>query len=516
MDKEIKELRKQRDLAESRIETMLGSAGENRDSRLDEHFGSESTSEIRMDGLCMFNSNSHRRQPSQNSEDSFLLGCSTPKFVGPDPSQGWEEIAQETDEKHEDICKEVRCIESDELRTDPKREADVREERGGNSALSAVRNESAVPSADNEEKELSLIAPDYSYEALKQKIQDMQRTINCLVNLYPPENSPCSSETCMSSLRSVKLTRSRSCKAVLTSSPSSVCLKEVEQNENTAFARSEKDSPASVQSFWWKSSRSYHGTNIGKLSRKDSESSTLSVTYETDDTIESDVEETIDKDSPARDNGLKQNLSRLNQGLNVRKLYRNDSRASVLSSPLGTVQTKGIDVDNTHEDFSGGDNGLRQKLLKSKHGAKTGRLSRKHSRASVLSAPVERHRSKEYDSEDTLSVLNFAPEKEVSPRKLRGSVVRTGSSTSTLQSPRQHNLSWLFEFERVQQEIIELWDACYVPLVHRTYFFLLFKGEPSDSVYFEVELRRLSFLKETFSVGSSVKKDGQIATQASR
>ncbi|MCE3215794.1 hypothetical protein HAX54_003572 [Datura stramonium] len=72
----------------------------------------------------------------------------------------------------------------------------------------------------------------------------------------------------------------------------------------------------------------------------------------------------------------------------------------------------------------------------------------------------------------------------------------------------------LTEFEKQRQEIIELWDACNVPLVHRTYFFILFKGDPSDSVYMEVELRRLSYLKNAFSLGAKVVKDGQILSQA--
>lgn len=60
------------------------------------------------------------------------------------------------------------------------------------------------------------------------------------------------------------------------------------------------------------------------------------------------------------------------------------------------------------------------------------------------------------------------------------------------------------KFERQQRAIIELWDACNVPLVHRSYFFLLIKGELSDSVYLDVELRRLSFLKDTFSTGTYI------------
>ncbi|KAJ3680097.1 hypothetical protein LUZ60_016375 [Juncus effusus] len=54
---------------------------------------------------------------------------------------------------------------------------------------------------------------------------------------------------------------------------------------------------------------------------------------------------------------------------------------------------------------------------------------------------------------------------------------------------------WPLEFERKQQEIIQLWADCHVSLLHRTYFFLLFKGDVADAIYMEVELRRLGFVK---------------------
>uniref|UniRef100_A0ACD5ZNR4 Uncharacterized protein n=1 Tax=Avena sativa TaxID=4498 RepID=A0ACD5ZNR4_AVESA len=57
---------------------------------------------------------------------------------------------------------------------------------------------------------------------------------------------------------------------------------------------------------------------------------------------------------------------------------------------------------------------------------------------------------------------------------------------------------WPTDFARMQQEIIELWQECNVSLVHRTYFFLLFKGDAADSVYMEVEHRRLSFILSSF------------------
>ncbi|TMX01445.1 hypothetical protein EJD97_024485 [Solanum chilense] len=90
-------------------------------------------------------------------------------------------------------------------------------------------------------------------------------------------------------------------------------------------------------------------------------------------------------------------------------------------------------------------------------------------------------------------------------------------AADSLNSENESELSpsrqWM-EFEKQRQEIIELWNACNVPLVHRTYFFLLFKGDPTDSVYMEVELRRLSYLKNAFSLGAKVVKDGQIFSQS--
>uniref|UniRef100_A0A7N0V313 Kinesin-like protein n=1 Tax=Kalanchoe fedtschenkoi TaxID=63787 RepID=A0A7N0V313_KALFE len=54
---------------------------------------------------------------------------------------------------------------------------------------------------------------------------------------------------------------------------------------------------------------------------------------------------------------------------------------------------------------------------------------------------------------------------------------------------------WPLRFERLRKEIIELWQSCNVPLLHRTYFFLLFEGDPSDAIYMQVELRGLKYLK---------------------
>ncbi|KAK2358548.1 kinesin protein KIN-7E [Trifolium repens] len=57
-------------------------------------------------------------------------------------------------------------------------------------------------------------------------------------------------------------------------------------------------------------------------------------------------------------------------------------------------------------------------------------------------------------------------------------------------------LSWHILFEQQRKQIIMLWHLCHISLVHRTQFYLLLRGDPSDQVYMEVELRRLTWLEQ--------------------
>ncbi|XP_024014128.1 kinesin-like protein KIN-7E isoform X3 [Eutrema salsugineum] len=75
--------------------------------------------------------------------------------------------------------------------------------------------------------------------------------------------------------------------------------------------------------------------------------------------------------------------------------------------------------------------------------------------------------------------------------------------------------NWSEEFDRQREQILGLWQTCHVSLVHRTYFFLLFTGDQADSIYIRVELRRLSFMKESFSQGNQAFERGQTLTVAS-
>lgn len=62
----------------------------------------------------------------------------------------------------------------------------------------------------------------------------------------------------------------------------------------------------------------------------------------------------------------------------------------------------------------------------------------------------------------------------------------------TLPSSPKH---WESEFYMKRKQIFELWDTCHVSLLHRSQFYLLFRGDPADAMYVEVELRRLIWLR---------------------
>lgn len=60
----------------------------------------------------------------------------------------------------------------------------------------------------------------------------------------------------------------------------------------------------------------------------------------------------------------------------------------------------------------------------------------------------------------------------------------------------QSPMSWHLIFEDQRKQIVMLWHLCHVSIIHRTQFYMLFKGDPADQIYLEVELRRLTWLEQ--------------------
>lgn len=390
MEKEIRELTKQRDLAQSRIEDLLrvvrNDQASNQVTGLGQHPNPQegdtwedecSISEasgvdsgVRKFNTAQYsnrnwgtNSEESRDRIPENTEDHYQSDATSPLLI--------RRKLVRTGDDTDDLCKEVRCIEVDES------------SKGKNPESNAnVTNQEAISTVPVRDSVTSNIQNGSTYGILEQQFQDVQKTIDSLVNHEPDEPLPEGHSS-----RSSKISRSWSCRVGAESTPPSVF---------------EKD---------------FHGRPEAAFGRK---------------------------------------LPPINYDNNVPRLSRNDSQSSIGSVSLD-VRTSGDEEITTIQSFVAG---MKEKA--DKYGKNVKDVGLDPMQEGLVTPP-----------------------------------------------------DWPLEFERQQKLIFELWQSCNVSLVHRTYFFLLFKGDPTDSIYMEVELRRLTFLKETFSRGNQAVEDGRILTLAS-
>ncbi|KAA8546039.1 hypothetical protein F0562_020510 [Nyssa sinensis] len=150
------------------------------------------------------------------------------------------------------------------------------------------------------------------------------------------------------------------------------------------------------------------------------------------------------------------------------------------------------------------------------YGAQIAGLSRNDSQSSIGSAFVDALKSQNKTSadEDIPSIDTFFAglkemaklqhKKQLVDGQVQETETKAESSGKNVKNvgldPMQDALetpqNWPVEFERQQKAILELWRTCNTSLVHRTYFFLLFKGDPTDSIYMEM-VRTLTLASST-------------------
>lgn len=199
MDKEIKELTRQRDVFQSHVESLLQSAGKDQVIKVDQDWASESgvandprpgteTAYENLDRTTSSSSisNEHLFKQSENSEDNFLLDGCPPTFGGPDPCQGWEEMTSKA--KSEDNCEEVPCIEIKEVETEYKTDINIIpafEEREENSPMIQVVEIDGKSSSGNGHSDL---------DAPQQNTEDVKRTNSHLVDLLEKSSDSFESE----------------------------------------------------------------------------------------------------------------------------------------------------------------------------------------------------------------------------------------------------------------------------------------------------------------------------------
>ncbi|PIM98877.1 Kinesin-like protein [Handroanthus impetiginosus] len=406
LEKEVRELKKQLDLADFRIKDLIRAAESNKSSQkhggiryVDGDFISNGTLDIQL---------------SENSKDHYSSDGAS------DPDQGIGETPTGIEEDCDDICKEVRCIEMDGSGQDRTYQSFgllTSEEEETMQTYTEPRNGHTM----EEEPFLALPRMVRGTEngfanALEHKSQAVQKTIPSLLGPNPDASSPCGPSTSMKASGSLRLTRSQSCREnLLNCSPDFDTAEESESTPPTV----EKDFVGRPEGGFlrkqWKLPPVIYGANSARLTRTDSQYSDCS--------------------------------SYMDEMKNQNCTYGDEDIPTLGSFVAGLREMAKLDYKNQAE-------GQAQE---------TGR--------------------------------------------------RDESNTRDVAMDPMHD--WPMKVEKLQKLIIELWQACNVSLVHRTYFVLLVKDDPKDSIYMEVEHRRLSFLRSTFSRGNSAIQNGRTVTLAS-
>nr|XP_018622485.1 kinesin-like protein KIN-7E isoform X2 [Nicotiana tomentosiformis] len=406
LENEMRELTKQRNLAQSRVEDLLQMFG---NDKISSQRGASSLLPKSLEGNmfgdeCSVSDSIAKAESYNRDSESDATSYAIPAQCSGNfglhyRHQRSKNFAFVTGEDSDDFCKEVQCIEVDEP--------------GGNRTFESF----SLSNNENGER----ISPPSSNG---QKMHDKQKTTDSLARFHPLDSSPCALSTSISGSINVKLTRSRSSRENLMIGSFSPESGIVEQRETTPTDEQERDfpgSPEGLQRKHWKYPPLIYGKTRPKLSRNNSQSSNCSAFM---DELKSGSNAPGDEDIPSVDTfvaGLKE----------MAKL--------------------------------------------------------------------------EYDNQ----LHNQAQDSGKSKRNIKN--VGLDPMPDSLEVPSD----WPLEFGKLQKRIIELWQTCHISLIHRTYFFLLFKGDPLDSIYMEVEVRRLSFLKETFLKGNSSFQGGQTVSLAS-
>uniref|UniRef100_A0ACD5V329 Uncharacterized protein n=2 Tax=Avena sativa TaxID=4498 RepID=A0ACD5V329_AVESA len=412
MEKEIKELKVQRDLAQSRLQDLLQVVGDNHVSKRPLASGRNFTFDVpqpcedqksttessEVDSVQSFRFQgrhaAQRELRYQQSENNVPFAppssysVSSPPFSGMPPTNSRDGISHISNEDSDDVCKEVRCIETNETQG---RDGLDSSAIGSNSLQDPDVGTSMHGNNDSRHHDESTITLEQHLETVRKPFA------NPVADLGPSTRIPSSSKG---------IRRSRSCRSLMGA---------------TMFEDLDKD-------------------NCTPPSRRF-------------------------MDFPGRPEGYQTRVSALNFDAESETLSRAGSMLSEITTARGAPKANSSVAGGT--EFTG-----------------------------IGEFVAELKEMAQYQKQLGGQYANG----EVAEGTIRS--VGVDPIMDGLQSPSR----WPLEFEKKQQEIIDLWHACYVSLVHRTYFFLLFKGDPADSIYMEVEIRRLSFLKDTYSNGGMENK----------
>ncbi|XP_047310279.1 kinesin-like protein KIN-7F [Impatiens glandulifera] len=470
LEKEVINLTLQRDVARSQVHELLQQLREERDSRAEmntyPHIRVRRSPEY--DGIPVLNASVLASVPSYgirtrmsetsqdydgnsdsdselNYEQSEHDGISSKLFVNTSNleqcnySQDWEDIDGQSDGISEELCKEVRCIETE------------------NASL-YMYSEMSASSPDRQEEEISELK---MFENENENNGGLEFVSSPTIgptstahgspfNVPSQEQSPWTMTRDVSFRGKLQLNKSRSCKASFVTDPQSNFFEELHGNESTppnGFEKEFSGRPEGIQRKHWV------------------------LNYESD--------------------------------------------AKEASEPIVDINDREEECDETPCDMN-------MKDVTTCFEPKEEMTAELRDEKQITDAHVDKPEAMKNvrnigldpmeDDDDDDNSSSFI--KGMSSEEVKKEVKDVGLDP-ILEDDSKSISNWDSEFKRLQREIIELWHICNASLVHRAYFFLLFKGDPSDSIYMEVELRRLSFLKETFANGGKIDENGNTLSNQS-
>ncbi|XP_010433806.1 PREDICTED: kinesin-like protein KIN-7I [Camelina sativa] len=514
MEEQIQELKWQRDVAQSRVENLLKSTAD------------ESSSLSSMD-------NSRRRRSSYDStdfdeprmlnnlgksnlyspdEDGFLLDDTTPQFPRHDLHDKWEEMAQSTTQEPEDACKEVRCIEVNNGEAERVQIQDSlgdiveKKEYEQQNHKSFIPDESEKEDDDSSLKTIDMeLSLDAKLEAedelvIKKLLDDVQETEQSLEKQKQSLKKEDMKQYSSRDDKSEQVTKSppeeEQCVQVYEGSEELEAKDELTINKLEESEETEQPVEKEDHKFSWTSEKEEREQN---LSMDQSEQLNKSPSKE-----EKCVE--VYGDSDKDDNtyeALKKKVKEMQKTIE----YFMSMQAEEKQSPSFNT----IDENMSPGDYF--------KMRRSRSCRETLLFTKAYTAAAASGGFIFKASNPSFDSECTISMdAESIKDSDTDTSRSSFHEFMAGLKERALQHHSTHELNHSdtetktmkpentddgdkkAEFVRQQSQIVELWEVCNVPLVHRTYFFLLFKGDPSDFVYMEVEHRRLSFLKDSSEI----------------
>ncbi|XP_009772334.1 kinesin-like protein KIN-7E [Nicotiana sylvestris] len=523
MEKEIKDLTLQRDIAQTQVKEMQQMLGDDASLLMQVGFGNYPNLRVRrspdyrsrmqvsilsdtpsIDADVRTCSDGHSRSSSEDQiirvpefEENFLHKSSSPRLLAgssnyseSDSCEGWDEIEKQSNGTSEDLFKEVHCIETEESSVKGKQEsnfpspeessrfpAEMTAEYGDRANKETISppaddHRRSVPPSLKEDGELTLLPckEEHGFVALPSFEEERKSNEDALS--LPSKD--------LQTLESAKFSDSRK------SVPLPLKEEKAEKEEKELVCTFDVPSPANLSSPCELIGESPCSRNL-KLCRSRSCKASLmadvSSYFEELATAEITPPSVSERNFSARPKGWEIKISPLNFTSDVGDYPEKDSTVyGEVAINIGLEVSKG--EDTTYENVMDVDDTCDSG-------------------------------SSEKDELQPEKEVRECPVHEAEPEHHKLSKCVRDVGLDPIEDELKSLSSWTSEFKILQKEIMELWHVCNISLVHRTYFFLLFQGDdPKDAVYMEVEIRRLTFLNDIYTRGEKTVVNGRTLSLA--